>query len=869
MNGLTAYLAFSQIDDAYIAESTLPEASAAVILPPPASTPRRRFPKATAAVIAATLTAVLLAAGGLVGLSLRGDWFTPPADTTDTTETAPILPETEAYELLGPEDADMVDILQKAPPPAPDSQISSDAAMVGMTFTRIPITNASGTHNGVARFTLYEDWRGRDLYVEVLDKDGSILYTYTEALNDNLFLLLQSTEDETAITLLTLTASAHQGKAVFYCTPIAFKWCFPCDEEPEVNRIESILLEAGYWHSGEQKLPLSEAALANLTQRLGSYWTDLTLASLDAPGGYAALMDGMTDKDSPRVYSRAEPALSRAAAESVFATPYETLMARMCEGVNLQGGGSYTPPADGNDTEITIPSPSYDPYPDEIAAGAPAIEPDLPEDAIPVGTTVTYARMISNQYSQNTPYVSRIALYKDGSDPFVRYLYVDVLDENSQVLATHVKQILGTVLLFQSIDNPDSLVLLELTASFIDKGRVEMKGMVSNLYWSDESDTSALSLYESTHNVSDANGSWAFDFYPWESEKGDMLEDWDRNKENLGRHYGHSDFNYLKAASRRGYRILVNGLDTPHEPTVCPSELVSTEGYMDYYEYTQTLPDNFRLTFFYLLESLGYEAPDLSDEPEPPVLPDPDAVLSVAGPMTPDLPETVMMDGETYVLLPISRQGERIYAVCRVAVYRNPGQLHTQYLYLDVLDTDGTVLGCYTRRLQGLFALMQDCNTGEHLLLSTAAPTDAPGMAFTTLSLTWSDTDPATGNVSDTLTLYEAEVAEATWRMEAEPEALQREGAHTYWNTRYDNWMPKWSGCLRYWESISEDEGFIMPAGNLIFAEDLRRGECETPAVFTEESGWPPKEQFDYLTHESLHWTWMFGYCMNALGYGV
>ena len=140
-------------------------------------------------------------------------------------------------------------------------------------------------------------------------------------------------------------------------------------------------------------------------------------------------------------------------------------------------------------------------------------------------------------------------------------------------------------------------------------------------------------------------------------------------------------------------------------------------------------------------------------------------------------------------------------------------------------------------------------------------------MAFITLALTWSDTDPVTGNVSDTLALYETTVEEATWSMEAEPDALVKEGAHAYWNTRYDNWMPKWSQCLRYWESLSDDQDSTMPAGNLIYADSLRQGECDSPAVFTAENGWPANEQFDYLVSESRHWAWMFDYCMGTLGY--
>ena len=114
MNSVTAYLAFDQIDDSYITESALPEPTGGVILPPPAAKgTRRRFTAIVAAVVAATL----LLTAGLVAIALRADWFAPPADTTDTDETpTDTEPVTEAYELLGPEDADMVAILQKAPP---------------------------------------------------------------------------------------------------------------------------------------------------------------------------------------------------------------------------------------------------------------------------------------------------------------------------------------------------------------------------------------------------------------------------------------------------------------------------------------------------------------------------------------------------------------------------------------------------------------------------------------------------------------------------------------------------------------------------------------------------------------------------------
>ena len=866
MNGTTAYLAFSQIDDAFITESALPEPAPAVILyAPEPRRARRRF----SLILAAALAATLLLTVGLIAIALRSDWFGIPDETVPPVDTAE--PVTEAYELLGPEDADMVEILQKAPKPAPDSQISSDASLVGMTFTRVPITDENGTHNGVARFTLYEDWRGRDLYIEVLDADGSVLYACTEALNSNLFLLLQNAEDETEILLLTLSASAFQGVGSFYCSPVSFKWCFPCDEEPGVNRVETHLYEAGYWYSGELKLPMSPSALTSLTRRLASYWNDLTLASLNAPDGYLALMDGMSDKESPRVYSRAEADAGRAAAEAVFATPFETLMDQLCEGLNLSAG-TYVPPVDENGGDVTIPSPNYDPYPDEIAAKAPAMAPDIPESAVLVGTTVTYARMQANQYNSKAKYVSRIALYKDGNDPLTHYLYMDVLDQNGQVLATYLKETRGVVALFQSIAEPEALVLWEITATVTDKGKIQLDGRYADIFWTDLFDSDDLHLYDTPRSVSEYNGSWTYAMNPLDPAELDVEWYWKALANQIRKAHSKAIENLMERNSSKGYRMLVNGLTDPHDPTVCPSALVSTEGYLDYYAYTQDNEEKLHAAFYYLMEVLGYEVPALPEKPEEIRLPNAEAILWSAQPMTPDLPATVMLDGETYIYTPVTRGGSTVYAVCRVAVYRNLDEPLTQYLYLDVLNNDGSILASYTKGLNGLFGLIQDCNTMEHLMLCTAVPTETdgiPGMAFTTLALTWSDTNPATGMASDTVALYGMTVEEATWSMEAEVELLKKEGAHAYWNNRYDNWMPKWSACLRYWEDISDNKGCIMPAGNLTCAEIMRQGEDDFHVVNTAENGFNPENVFDSLTHESRMWTWMFGYCMDILGYGA
>ena len=869
MNGITAYLAFDQIDDSYITESALPEPTGGVILPPPtAKGTRRRFTAIVAAVVAATL----LLTAGLVAIALRADWFTPPADTTDTDETpTDTEPVTEAYELLGPEDADMIEILKKAPPPAPEFQISEDATVVGMTFTRIPITDGQGTRNAVVRFTLYEDRRGRDLFTDVLDTDGSVMASYVHALNDDLFLLLQNTEDETEITLITLTASAFQGVGSFYCSPVAFKWCFPCDEEPDVNRVEGNLCEGGYWYSGELKLPMSPSAVTGLTQRLSAYWNDLTLASLDAPGGYHALMDGMSDTKAPHVYSRSESELSRAAAEAVFAIPFETLMDKLCEGMNLSAG-TYVPPVDENGNEITIPSPNYDPYPDEVAAKAPAMAPDLPDHAVLMGTTVCYTRVTSNQYNDKAKYVSRIALYKDGRDPFLRYLYMDVLNQNGQVLATYLKETRGVIALFQSVENPSALVLWEITATVNDKGKLQLDGLYSEIFWTDMFDSPVLHLYDTPRSVSTYNGSWVYAMPLLDPAEADVEWYWKAHAHSIRKAHGNAIENLMERNSSKGYRILVNGLTDPCEPTVCPSSLVSTEGYLDYYAYTQDTEEKLHAAFYYLMEYLGYEVPALPEKPTEPELPNAEAILWSAQPMTPDLPATIMLDGETYVYTPVSRGGRTVYAVCRVAVYRNPDDPHTQYLYLDVLNSDGSILASYTKELKGLFGLIQDRNTMEHLMLCTAVPTEEngiPGMAFTTLALTWTDTDPVTGHVSDTPTLFESPVEEASWSMEAEPELLEKEGAHAYWNNRYDNWMPKWSGCLRYWEDISDNKNCIMPAGNLTCAEIMRQGEDDFLVVNTVENGFDPENVFDSLTHESRMWTWMFGYCMDTLGYSA
>ena len=864
MNGTTAYLAFSQIDDAFITESALPEPAPAVILyAPEPRRARRRF----SLILAAALAATLLLTVGLIAIALRSDWFGIPDGTVPPVDTAE--PVTEAYELLGPEDADMVEILQKAPKPAPDSQISSDASLVGMTFTRVPITDENGTHNGVARFTLYEDWRGRDLYIEVLDADGSVLYACTEALNSNLFLLLQNAEDETEILLLTLSASAFQGVGSFYCSPVSFKWCFPCDEEPGVNRVETHLYEAGYWYSGELKLPMSPSALTSLTRRLASYWKDLTLTSLNAPNGYLALMDGMSDKESPRVYSRAEADAGRAAAEAVFATPFETLMERMCEGINLSAG-TYVPSVDQNGNEITIPSPNYDPYPDEIAAKAPAMAPDIPESAVLVGTTVTYARMQANQYNAKATYVSRVALYKDRIDPLTHYLYMDVLDQNGQVLATYLKETRGVVALLQSVEDPTLLVMWEFTASFNDKDKIQLDGKYTEIFWTDLFDSDDLHLYDTPRSVSEYNGSWTYAMNPLDPAELDVEWYWKAHANQIRKAHSKAIENLMERNSSKGYRMLVNGLTDPHDPTVCPSALVSTEGYLDYYAYTQDNEEKLHAAFYYLMEVLGYEVPALPEKPEEIRLPNAEAILWSAQPMTPDLPATVMLDGETYIYTPVTRGGSTVYAVCRVAVYRNPDEPLTQYLYLDVLNNDGSILASYTKGLNGLFGLIQDCNTMEHLMLCTAVPTETdgiPGMAFTTLALTWSDTNPATGMASDTVALYGMTVEEATWSMEAEVELLKKEGAHAYWNNRYDNWMPKWGACLRYWENISDNKGCIMPAGNLTHAEIMRQGEDDFHVVNTAENGFNPENVFDSLTHESRMWTWMFGYCMDILGY--
>ena len=107
------------------------------------------------------------------------------------------------------------------------------------------------------------------------------------------------------------------------------------------------------------------------------------------------------------------------------------------------------------DPEIDHPLP--EPDMEAVLSKAQPMTPDAPSGAVLVGETALCRLFLEDGRSEIK--VSRIAVFRDPSDPYIHYLYTDALDHDGRVLATETEEIHGYFALLRHVEDDNILIL--------------------------------------------------------------------------------------------------------------------------------------------------------------------------------------------------------------------------------------------------------------------------------------------------------------------------------------------------------------------------------------------------------------------------
>ena len=200
------------------------------------------------------------------------------------------------------------------------------------------------------------------------------------------------------------------------------------------------------------------------------------------------------------------------------------------------------------------------------------------------------------------------------------------------------------------------------------------------------------------------------------------------------------------------------------------------------------------------------------------------AVLKLAEPMAPAVPEGAELVGETALYVYFSEHGSgSSRRVSRVAVYRDGDDAATHYLYADVLTDKGTVVATHTVSIRGFFALLLNReNEGRLVLATLEGRPSADGTLFTLSGLrerwiSWDDADPMSGEDIGDVRL-----------MRMDGDSWSQDRTAEYWRTGNARI------AQRLWDPLSvvlRSEGGVDQFGVLVDFMTV----ADTPALYSRE----------------------------------
>ncbi len=521
--------------------------------------------------------------------------------------------------------------------------------------------------------------------------------------------------------------------------------------------------------------------------------------------------------------------------------------------------------------EETTAEPSTDPGPETnvpvetiaepnveaILAQAEPMVPDIPEGSALVGETAL-TMWYEEDGSRLQKQVTRIAVYRDGTDAYTHYLYADVLANNGKILQSETETIHGC---FALLESDTQLLLATVEGAPVNQSNSRVSILVERWYsWTDEDawsgeDMGDVRLLREEYR----NGEWTATF--------DALE---KNLANAAARLWNTALtvHLREDGGVENTGVLVDFFtvaDTPRVYARADSKgddaVIARNGILD--------TACFETAWVAFARHMKQEAAGL--DPAPPVPEETTNWEDFAQPMEPDVPENAVVLGYTYTTDRVTRNGEPFEAISRIALYGFREEQSEFFLYRDVLDENGEIIASDTRLLPTLFGLAQSSLDGSLQLYTVTADRKNTGTAQLALSvqiLSWSDVSPA-GETADAVKAWAVPCEEASWTWEESTAIMANKGMDYGWQVYAFDIGDCWLQNTRtYWDQTFGEFGF-EGSGYLTFLLDkLVSVKLEDMYVLHPEDDEETRlGTYFFLSTGSDHLNRWFQYYMSGLGF--
>ncbi|MBQ9151406.1 MAG: hypothetical protein IJX72_04075 [Clostridia bacterium] len=500
--------------------------------------------------------------------------------------------------------------------------------------------------------------------------------------------------------------------------------------------------------------------------------------------------------------------------------------------------------------------PIVEPDVESVLAQAEPMAPDIPAGSALVGETALtmwYAEDGSNLKKQ----VSRIAVYRDGDDPYTHYLYADVLTNSGKIRKTETRTIHGFFVLLES---DSGLILSTVEGEPIDQGNCTVYGLMEMWYsWTDADAMTA-------EDIGDVR-ILREEYENWTRTAG--LEKLDQTLLMIaGRYWDALSTRVQKDGGAENAGVLVDFFTVTDTPRV--------------YAYSDSKGADATAARKLILDGTHFEtawsafARRISDQaagkdPAPPTPEETTSWEDYAEPMEPDVPADAVEMGYTYTTDHVTKDGETFEAISRIALYGFRGDESSFYLYRDVLGENGEIIASHTVTLPTLFGLAQNSLDGSLQLYTVTADRDNSGVArlgLTVQTLHWSDQSPAGEDVGE-VKAWVTPCEEASWTWEDSNKTMFNKGMDYCWQVHAtaigDCWL---QSTQTYWNQTLGELG-MEDSGYLTFLMDkLLNVNLGDMYIFHPEDDEETRMgTYFFLSTGTDHLNRWFQYCMSGLGF--
>lgn len=590
--------------------------------------------------------------------------------------------------------------------------------------------------------------------------------------------------------------------------------------------------------------------------------------ALEIASEYWGIQTGDTDPDNGYRYQvRSQGKAKTPDNESVYVIALQWLVENQHYStvtqvwVNEVTGEVVIPYEDSPDTtagpETVYPDePIVEPDMEAILAQAEPMAPDIPEDAALVGETAL-TMWYSEDGSNIKKQVSRIAVYRDGDDPYTHYLYADVLTSSGKIRKTDTTAIQGFFVLLES---DTQLLLATVEGEPINQGNCTVSMLMEAwLSWTDADNLSGEDLGEiRLQRVGYENETWTS---PLEKLGTTLVR-------NVGRKWDELPTRLRHDGGEENAGVLVDFFtvtDTPRVYAHADSKGADAAAARD------LILDGsyFETAWAAFAQRITDQA--AGKDPAPPVPEETTNWEDFAQPMEPDVPDTAVVMGYTYTTDSVTQNGETFTAISRIALYGFREDESEFFLYRDVLDENGQIIASDTRLLPTLFGLAQSSLDGSLQLYTVTAGRKNDGNAHLSLTvqgLHWSDVSP-TGEPVGAVQAWCTPCEEASWTWEESNQIMANKGMDYGWQVHAFDIGNCWlQNTQTYWNQTLGELG-MDDSGYLTFLLDkflnVKLGDMY---VFHPEDDEETRMgTYFFLSTGTDHLNRWFQFYMSGLGY--